>query len=178
MRKHRRKTEFYVCSRNVCFDKPEKADKCYYETNIYLEMAEKYNIEAILQEILNDHNDELEFITIQGETYGKNVQNRDYGLDGHDFMAFNLILGYKNKEVIRMNSVQMAEYLNWYDIPSVPILDEVFTLPATCQELLDYAASDVSKVDGGMREGIVLRTLDGKQSFKAVSNEFLLKYHS
>ena len=28
-----------------------------------------------------------------------------------------------------------------------------------------------------MREGSVLRTNDGKQSFKAVSNEFLLKYH-
>ena len=178
MKRHKRKTEFYVCSRNVCFDKPEKADRCYYETNIYLEMAEKYHIEEILQEILNDHNDELEFVTIQGETYGKNVQNRDYGLDGHDFMAFNLILGYKNKEVIRMNSVQMRDYLHWYDIPCVPILDEEFTLPATCQELLDYAASDVSRIDGGMREGIVLRTLDGKQSFKAVSNEFLLKYHS
>jgi hypothetical protein len=43
--------------------------------------------------------------------------------------------------------------------------------------LLDYAASEPSKIDGKMREGIVLRSVDGKASFKAVSNEFLLKYH-
>ena len=175
-----KKKELIVCSRNVVFNAPEKEDRNYYKDsdgNVYLEMASKYRMKDLLSTIL-DNNKDIEFVTIQGETYGKNVQNRDYGLDGHDFMAFNLILGYKNKEVIRMNSIQMRDYLHWYDIPCVPILDEEFTLPATCQELLDYAASDVSRIDGGMREGIVLRTLDGKQSFKAVSNEFLLKYHS
>ena len=92
-------------------------------------------------------------------------------------MAFNLIFGYKNGETERFNPVVMTRILSNYDIPCVPVLDEHFTLPATCDELLDYAASEVSKVDGGMREGIVLRTADGKQSFKAVSNEFLIKYH-
>ena len=172
-----RKQEFYVCSRNVCFDTPEKAEKCYYESNIYLEMAEKYNIKEVLQEFLNDH-DDLDFVTIQGETYGKNVQNRDYSINGHDFMAFNLIFGYKNGEVERFNPMIMTKILSNYDIPCVPVVHECYVLPATCEELLDYAASDTSKLDGGMREGIVLRTKDGKQSFKAVSNEFLLKYHS
>ena len=71
----------------------------------------------------------------------------------------------------------MTKVLDNYDIPCVPIVSARYTLPSTCDELLDYAASDVSQLDGGMREGIVLRTNDGKQSFKAVSNEFLLKYH-
>lgn len=172
-----KKQEFYVCSRNVCFDTPEKADKCYYDSNIYLEMAEKYNIKDVLQNIL-DIVDDAEFVTIQGETYGKNVQNRNYGLEGHDFMAFNLIIGYKNGEVIRFNPAEMTLRLKLYEIPCVPILDEHFKIPATCEEMLDYAAGTESKVDGGMREGVVLRTYDGKQSFKAVSNEFLLKYHS
>ena len=30
----------------------------------------------------------------------------------------------------------------------------------------------------GMREGLVFRSTDGVKSFKAVSNEFLLKYHA
>ena len=34
------KYDFYICSRNVVFDKPNK--KCFYDTNIYIEMAEKY----------------------------------------------------------------------------------------------------------------------------------------
>lgn len=38
-------------------------------------------------------------------------------------------------------------------------------------------ASGKSVIDGGMREGIVFRSQDGSRSFKAVSNEFLLKYH-
>ena len=177
MKRKRRKTDFYVCSRNVCFDKPEKADRCYYESNVYLEMADKYNIEEILTEMLKDH-DDVEFITIQGETYGQGIQNRDYGMDHHDFMAFNLIFGYKTGEVQRFNPLEMSTILAWYDIPCVPVVHDCYVLPSTCQELLDYAEDDISRIDGGMREGIVLRTKDGKQSFKAVSNEFLMKYHS
>ena len=173
-RKRFKENEFYICSRNVVFDKPDK--ECFYETNVYTEMADKYMIKQVLEEFLDDHK-ELEFVTIQGETYGAGVQKRDYSLTDHDFMAFNLIFGYKNGETERFNPVIMTRILSNYDIPCVPVLDEHFTLPATCDELLDYAASEVSKVDGGMREGIVLRTADGKQSFKAVSNEFLIKYH-
>ena len=174
-RKIFKENDFYICSRNVVFDKPEK--ECFYETNVYTEMADKYMIKQILEEFLDDHKD-LNFVTIQGETYGAGVQNRDYSIKEHDFMAFNLILGYKNGEVERLNPILMTKVLANYDIPCVPIVNECYTLPATCDELLDYAASEPSQVDGGMREGIVLRTLDGKQSFKAVSNEFLLKYHS
>lgn len=171
-----RKQEFYVCSRNVCFDTPEKAERCFYDSNIYIEMAEKYNIKEVLQEFLNDH-DDLDFVTIQGETYGAGVQNRTYGIEGHDFMAFNLIFGYKNGEVERFNPITMTKILSNYDIPCVPVVHECYILPTTCEELLDYAASEESKIDGGMREGIVLRTNDGEKSFKAVSNKFLLKYH-
>ncbi len=174
-RKKFKENDFYICSRNVVFDKPEK--ECYYETNVYVEMAEKYNIKEVLEEFLYDH-DDLDFVTIQGETYGQGVQNRTYSIEGHDFMAFNLIFGYKNGEVERLNPLMMTKVLDNYDIPCVPIVSACYTLPATCEELLDYAASDVSQLDGGMREGIVLRTKDGKQSFKAVSNEFLIKYHS
>ena len=39
------KPTYLVCSRNVCFDTPEKADKCFYDSNIYLEMSEKYHIQ-------------------------------------------------------------------------------------------------------------------------------------
>ena len=89
-----RKREFYVCSRNVCFDTPEKMAKgAFYDTNVYQEMAIKYDIENVLADILNAHKDELDFVTLQGETYGDGIQKRDYSLKGHDFMAFNLIYG-------------------------------------------------------------------------------------
>lgn len=170
-----KENDFYICSRNVVFDKPEK--ECFYETNVYIEMADKYMIKQVLEEFLDDHKD-LNFVTLQGETYGAGVQKREYSIEGHDFMAFNLIFGYKNGEVERFNPITMTRILNNYDIPCVPVVSESYFLPDTCEELLDYAASEPSKLDGGMREGIVLRTRDGKQSFKAVSNEFLIKYHS
>ena len=166
------KPEFLVCSRNVVFDVPDKS--CFYETNVYLEMAEKYNVKSVLADILKN-NVSLDFVTLQGETYGKDIQKRDYSKDCHDFMAFNLIFGYKNGTVVRLNPAEMVDRLYKYNIPTVPIIG-AFIIPATCDELLEIATGK-SAIDGGMREGLVFRSEDGARSFKAVSNEFLLKYH-
>ena len=166
---------FYVCSRNVCFDTPEKAEKCYYDSNIYLEMAEKYNIEEKLKDILEQYGEKYDFVTLQGETYGEGVQKRTYGLQGHDFMAFNLIFGNDINNQYRVNSEKMRIILLGYEIPSVPILDTNYQLPQTCDDLLAFADGE-SQIDGKTREGIVLRTQDGESSFKAVSNKFLLEY--
>ena len=169
--------EFLVCSRNVVFDKPDK--KCFYETNIYTEMAEKYNMKETMtkwMKWMKECGHELEFLTIQGETYGAGVQKRDYGLKDHDLAIFNVIYGYKNGERERLNPIQMRTVCKSFDLPTVPVLGEI-QLPATCEEVLALAAECPSKIDGGMREGIVFRSEDGVNSFKAVSNEFLLKYH-
>lgn len=174
-----RKREFYICSRNVVFDTPDKA--CFYETNVYTEMAEKYNVEWVLDCLMtyfsNTENQPVSFVTLQGETYGAGIQKREYGLTDHDFMAFNVIVGYEDGSTRRLNPSEMTCLLLEYDVPCVPIVDENFILPDTVEELLNIA-TDASKVDGGMREGLVFRSADGVQSFKAVSNEFLMKYHN
>lgn len=165
------KNEFYVCSRNVCFDKPDKA--CFYETNIYTEMAEKYHIEHVLTEMLTLF-PLAEWVTIQGETYGAGVQKRDYHLSGHDFMAFNLITSDKG----RFNTLKMRELLeDYYQIPCVPIIDSKFVLPDTIEELRAFVNSEPSAIDNDMKEGIVFRSHDALRSFKCVSPDFLLKYH-
>ena len=164
------KFDFYVCSRNVVFDKPDKV--CFYDSNVYLEMAEKYDIENVLKDILKS-NPKLEWVTIQGETYGPGIQKRDYSATEHEFAAFNFITSTEG----RWNSLKAKELLSVYDIPWVPIIDKEFILPDTVEELLDIA-TDMSVIDGEMREGLVFRSLDGAQSFKAVSNEFLMKYHN
>lgn len=164
------KFDFYVCSRNVVFDKPDKA--CFYDSNVYLEMAEKYNIESVLKDLLKN-DPEMEWVTIQGETYGPGIQKRDYSATEHEFAAFNFITSNDG----RWNSLMAKELLSYYGIPWVPIIDKNFILPDTVEELLDIA-TDMSVIDDGMREGLVFRSLDGAQSFKAVSNEFLMKYHN
>ena len=163
-----KKNEFYVCSRNVVFNNPNK--KCFYETNVYQEIALRYDIENVLTKILDEL--DVEWVTIQGETFGKKIQNRDYSLDGIDFKAFNLITPKG-----RWGSIIASEYLNNFGIPFVPILDVNYILPDTVDELLKYA-DGLSVIDNLEREGIVLRTVDGQLSFKAVSNDFILKYHN
>lgn len=159
---------FYVCSRNVVFDKPDK--KCFYDTNVYQEMAVKYDIENVLKALIKDLN--VAWVTIQGETFGKNIQNRDYSLDSIDFRAFNLITPEG-----RYGSLVAKELLKQYNIPWVPIIDSEFELLGTVDEMLEYAEG-LSEIDNKPREGVVLRTIDGKKSFKAVSNSYLLEFHS
>ena len=162
------KREFYVCSRNVVFNKPNK--KCYYDVNVYTEMAEKYHFDEVLGALADRYN--LEWVTLQGESYGAGIQKRDYSRADHDFMGFNLIFSDRG----RLNSKEAARIMEEFGIPWVPIIDEHFILPDTVEELLEIA-TDKSVVDGGMREGLVFRSQDGTKSFKAVSNEFLLRYH-
>ena len=88
-------------------------------------------------------------------------------------MGFNLIFSDRG----RLNSIEAATIMKEFGIPWVPIVDEHFVLPDTVDELLNIATGK-SVVDGGMREGLVFRSQDGTRSFKAVSNEFLLKYHA
>lgn len=168
-RVRRHKYEFLVCSRNVCFDKPDK--KCFYDTNIYTEMAEKYHIEEALRDLM-EKNPDWDWVTLQGETFGAKVQNRTYELDHRELRGFNLI----NSKDGRANSIASREIMARYDIPWVPIVNPNLTLPQTCDEILALAAGE-SKIDGGMREGLVFRSLDGKKSFKAVDNAFIVKYH-
>ena len=166
------KKEFYVCSRNVCFDSVDKP--CYYDTNIYWEMAQKYAMYEVLEGIMKLM-PQLEWVTVQGETYGDGVQKNNYDISGHDFMAFNLITSDKG----RWNSWEMKRLLEIsFDVPCVPILDEGMILPDTVEELREYVNSEPSTINHKMKEGIVFRTQDGIQSFKCVSPEYLLKFHS
>ena len=168
-RKYSKKYDFYVCSRNVVFDSDDK--KCYYDENYYTAMAKKYKIKEVLTEFAKHF--EYEWVTLQGETFGEGVQKRDYNLRGQEFFGFNLITNRDG----RWNSIMARNAMNKYGIPWVPILDDYFTLPDTLEEMLEYANGE-SILDNGMREGVVLRSYDGTKSFKAVSNEYLLKYHS
>lgn len=165
--------DILVCSRNVCFDKPDK--QCFYETNVYTEMAEKYHMEDVLKDLLRESSDDVIFITIQGETYGGEIQKRDYSTSEHYLACFNLIFGFSDGTTERANPEQMKSILTKYGLECVPIIGRV-TLPDTCDGILAIAGG-ASKVDGLPREGLVFRSLDGRKSFKAVDNNFLLQYH-
>ena len=153
------KYEFILCSRNLRLWTPDGS--------YYWEMAKKYNLEEKLKEMIGDN----EWIAIQGEVYGPSIQKNPYKLNSRELRVFNLI--YPSG---RLGSVEAKEICEKHGLMFVPILDENFVLPDTVEEMLKYATAKSVINPNVMREGVVVRSKDGKRSFKAVSPEYLLKY--
>ena len=182
--KNGKKKEMLVCSRNVVYNAPEKEERNYYKDsdgNVYLEMAATYKMREVLETILKDKS--IEFITIQGETYGGSIQKRKYG-EFHDLAIFNVIIKENGKAPKRLNPLEMIQYVEdlntkyGFKLKCVPLVDPSYELPETIEELLEYAGSELSRIDKGMREGVVFRSEDGVHSFKAVDNNYLCIYHN
>lgn len=179
-----KKRHAIICSRNVVFNTPEKEKQNYYKDtdgNVYVEMFEKYNINKVLNHILDEHPD-YEFITIQGETYGGTIQKRKY-CDDHRFAIFNYIYKKKGEAPVRLNPAQMYDKIRTINfnlgtnLETVPVIGQM-TLEGYDCDILLKDAEGTSEIDGLPREGLVFRDVEGKESFKAVSNSFLEKYHS
>lgn len=167
-RKGKKKFEFYVLSRNVR-QKDEK-QSCYHDHNIYWDMAFKYNIEAVLKDILTLRPD-LKYVCIQGESVGL-VQGNPLKLVEDDFYAFNFI----DSDRGRWPSDEGAALLNKYNIKWVPILNLKFMMPNDMEEFKQMATAKSVVNPAVMREGIVLRDPATDFSFKNVSREYLLKH--
>ena len=159
--------EFYVLSRNVRQRTPDQ--KCFHDDNVYWEMAFKYDIEDVLHKIL-DSNKKYEYVCIQGETVGKDLQGNPLKLGYRDFYAFNFIDSING----RWGSVEGAELLGKYGIKWVPILDMEYYIPETIEDIKKDATARSIVNTSVLREGLVMRAKDGSISFKNVSNEYLL----
>ena len=167
-RKGKNKFEFYVCSRNV--RQQDEKQECYHDHNIYWDLAFKYNIEQHLKDFLNEHSD-LKWVCIQGEGVGS-VQGNPLKLKEDDLYVFN----FKESETGRWASQAGKEQVEEWGMKWVPILGEV-QMPDTMEELKELATGKSVVNPDVMREGIVYRSLDGSDSFKNVSREYLLKHN-
>lgn len=163
------KIKYYVCSRNVVFDNPNA--ECFYNTNIYFEAWEKYNLKEIITKILNDYN--LPNVAIQAEIYGNDVQKRDYSTKEHHMAVFHIV-----SNCVKFPMDKVVEICDKYGLPHVPIVNDNYIFPDTIEELQEYVESEPSKIDGLAREGIVFYDkATGAQYVKFVSPNFLMKYH-
>ena len=166
------KIKYYVCSRNVVFETPDSP--CFYDSNIYFEAWNKYNLKEIITNILNDYN--LPNIAIQAEVYGDGVQKRDYSLSNgkHQMAVFHIV-----SNGIKFPMDKTVEICEKYGLPHVPIVDDNYIFPDTIEELQEYVESEQSYIDGKPREGIVFYDKEtGQQYVKFVSPNFLMKYHN
>jgi hypothetical protein len=168
-RKGKNKFEYYVCSRNV--RQKDRDQKCYHDSNIYWELEDKYHIEEHLKEYLNIF-PFLKWVCIQGEGVGS-VQGNPLKLKENDLYVFN----FKDSLKGRYSSDAGKALIEGWGMKWVPIIGEV-KLPDTMEELKTLATGPSNVNPDVLREGYVYRSLDGQDSFKNVSNEYLLKMHS
>lgn len=167
-RKGKRKFEFYVLSRNVRQKSPEQV--CYHDTNIYWEMALKYNIEQHLKDYLNE-NPELTYVCVQGESVGS-VQGNPLKLKEDDLYIFNFIRSDKG----RLNSLEGKEIVESWGMKFVPILETEYYMPKDMETFKVFADAKSVVNPAVQREGIVLRDPTNDFSFKNVSRVYLLKH--
>ena len=168
-RKGRNKFEFYVCSRNV--RQQDENQKTYHDHNIYWDLAFKYSIEDCLKQYLNINKD-VDWVCLQGEGVGS-VQGNPLKLPEDDLYIFNFI-DSKNGRYPSEEGKLFVEAM--WGLKWVPILGE-FRLPDTMEELKERATGKSMVNPDVMREGLVYRSLDGTDSFKNVSREYLLAHN-
>ena len=167
-RKGRKKFEFYVCSRNV--RQQDETQECYHDHNIYWDLAFKYNIEEHLKNYL-EMIPEAKWVCIQGEGVGS-VQGNPLKLEEDDLYVFNLV----DSVFGRYSSEVGKAFIEKWGMKWVPILGTA-KLPDTMEELKELATGKSVVNPDVLREGLVYRTFDGKDSFKNVSREYLLKHN-
>mgnify|MGYP006921281600 CR=1 FL=1 len=148
---------FGVCSRNL--------ELIESEGNTFWKVAKELDLENKMKEFGTN-------ISIQGELIGEGIQGNPYNIKGHTVRFFNLF----DIDLQEYHNLSMFEtIIKQLQLQTVPILNTNFKLPDTIEELLVIADSKSVLNPNFDREGIVIRSLDRKISFKVISNKFLLK---
>lgn len=165
--RQKKKFEFFVCSRNV--RQMDRNQETYHDSNIYWELADKYDIKNKLINLAEDY--DYEHVVLQGEGVGL-VQGNPYKLKENDLYCFNLVL-----DGIRTSTPYLKEWCDKNGLKCVPILDINHELPHNMKSM-KIEADGLSVINPKVkREGFVYRSQDGQQSFKNVSREYLLKHN-
>lgn len=158
--------ELTVCSRNV---------RLARDGSHYWRVADRYHIEKVLKELIGP----FDWVAIQGEIVGPKIQKNKYKLTNYDLYVFNLLYpperGDTSRTYRRLSSTTGKYMLENHGMKWVPILETNIRLPDTVDEVLAMAHGQ-SAIGDTLREGIVFRSSDGQQSFKAVDPEFLIHY--
>ncbi len=148
--------EFGVCSRNL--------ELLETEGNTFWKVARELDLENKLRNYgIN--------VSLQGELIGEGIQGNPYKLKGQTVKFFNAFDIDKQE---RMSLGGFLKIMDDLDLDFVPFLDMNFLLPRSIDGMLEYAEGKSKLNYETEREGVVVRSMDTKISFKAISNKFLL----
>jgi RNA ligase (TIGR02306 family) len=149
---------FGVCSRNL--------ELLETEGNTFWKVARELDLENKMKSVGRN-------ICFQGELIGEGIQGNPYKIKGQTVKFYT---GFDIDKQIRISFVNFVVMLQEMDLGYVPVLNQGFgfQLPETVGDMLNYAEGKSALNSDTEREGVVVRSMDGTISFKAISNKFLI----
>ena len=152
---------FQVCSRNITvFNSQNGKSRPHH----LITVAEKYDLHNKLKKLDCD-------IAIQGETCGPKIQGNIYKLPELEFKVFSIYDIGQKRYLSYLDMYNLCEELN---LPMVPFVGYERIVNSTSYYV--EKSADNSRINKNvLREGIVVRTLDGKLSFKSINPNYLLR---
>ena len=149
---------FGVCSRNL--------ELLETEGNTFWKVARELDLENKMKSLNMN-------ISLQGELIGEGIQGNPYKIKGQTVRFFT---GFDIDNFKRISFPQLVVMLMKLNLQYVPVLNNEFgfVLPDTIEGMLEYAENKSQLNEDTEREGVVVRSMDGTISFKAISNKFLL----
>jgi RNA ligase (TIGR02306 family) len=152
---------FHVCSRNVDLERDE--------SNVYWQMAIKYDVEAKLRELIALGGS----MAIQGEICGPGIQGNQYEFTEPDFFVYDM---YDPGTATYCPPGIRQSIVEALGLKHVPVI-VMGTLQSANRDVLLEDAKDCSVFNKTPREGLVFK-LNSKDrfSFKVISNDWLEKY--
>ena len=159
----------------------------YKGPNMYTETVKKYgDLESKLNQYLKEAG---KYVVFQGELCGPGIQSNRLGLSEKEWLVFNAFTS-ETGEIDSYKKVDFNDMLNLcnlFGLKPVPVVENKFdftktkNIDETVNNLLEYVDNikyrtyfkDASPSQ--IAEGVVFRMNDMTNSFKVVSNKFLLK---
>jgi RNA ligase (TIGR02306 family) len=150
---------FGVCSRNL--------ELLETEGNTFWKVARELDLEEKMKSLGKN-------VCFQGELIGEGIQGNPYKIKGHTVRFYT---GFDIDKQVRIPFMEFAVNLMSLNLQYVPVLNQEygFLLPDTVEDMLKYAEGKSMLNPDTEREGVVVRSMDGTISFKAISNKFLLE---
>ncbi len=153
--------EFHACGRNYSYKQTP--------AHAFWKVNDRYRIKAGLESLGGT-------LALQGEIVGPGIQCNRLGLKEVDFHVFTIVNTATRTRLPLDEALAAATALG---VPFVPVLERGDSFSYSMADLLEKAKGRYRDHFPGAkeaqnREGIVVRSLCGSISFKAINNEFLL----
>jgi len=155
--------KFGVCSRNIDLPKQESGNQ-FWNAVIASDIEEK------MRHFYVGGNN----IALQGELIGTGIQENKYKLADKQIKFFG-VWDIDKQEYLSFD--RFMRTMVYLDLSTVPILGYNEEIHSNIPLWVDTATRKSVINPDVLAEGIVVRTLDSKNSFKAINPQFLLKYN-